>query len=576
MIVYNNIYRILLLIAISLPGISALAQMPVIAPPGSTAIYPEVGSSNRQLKLPQLDNLKSNSSGLTLPPVMPAEGEQVQLSSQLNVWVNRIELKGNTVFPEKTVNEIIAPYQGRSVSGIELQALRHKLTLLYIEQGYINSGVIIPDQTVSEGVIEFQAIEGKLTQVQVNDNSWLASSYVANRVIETQGTAFNVKKLRDRLLLLQQDQLIDNVNAVLGPGSELGESVLQLKIKEARPYQAGIRINNQRSPSVGSLFAEIYGTHRNFTGWGDSVELRLGTNGKQALEELAFTYQRPLTAADTMLQIYYRKSRSRVTERPFDDINIKSNSDTTGLSIEHPVFRTPQKTFSLKLGFEKQTSGTTLLGKPFSFSKGVQNGKSKVYVIRFAQEWLDRNQHSVIAARSTFDIGIHAFGATLNQTQPDGRFITWLGQFQWVKRIAESHQQIIFRYDMHLSDAPLLPLKKYAVGGASTVRGFRENTLVRDQGWVASLEYRIPLFADETGNSDWQLAPFFDFGESWNKHSDTPNPRSISSLGAGLLWNPKQKMYAQIYAAHPFQKISRQHHKLQDAGVHIDIGYSFF
>lgn len=39
-----------------------------------------------------------------------------------------------------------------------------------MNEGYINSGAVIPDQQVIEGRITFKIIEGELTQVEVSGN----------------------------------------------------------------------------------------------------------------------------------------------------------------------------------------------------------------------------------------------------------------------------------------------------------------------------------------------------------------------------------------------------------------------
>jgi hypothetical protein len=101
----------------------------------------------------------------------------------------------------------------------------------------------------------------------------------------------------------------------------------------------------------------------------------------------------------------------------------------------------------------------------------------------------------VIAARSTFSLGVDALGATVNGGPvPDGQYLAWLGQFQWVRRFDDRGDQFVFRTDLQLAEDPLLPLEQFAVGGASTVRGYRENQLVRDNGFVTSAELRIPTF----------------------------------------------------------------------------------
>jgi len=57
--------------------------------------------------------------------------------------------------------------------------------------------------------------------------------------------------------------------------------------------------------------------------------------------------------------------------------------------------------------------------------------------------------------------------------------------------------------------------------------------LVRDDGFVASLEVRVPIWTAGEGLSV-QLAPFFDYGRSWNVDRGQSPPREICSVGIGL------------------------------------------
>ena len=87
-----------------------------------------------------------------------------------------------------------------------------------------------------------------------------------------------------------------------------------------------------------------------------------------------------------------------------------------------------------------------------------------------------------------------------------------------------------------LSDAPLLSLEQISVGGRYSVRGYRENTLLRDQGILTSLETRLPVVRDTFFADYLELAQFFDFGRGWNRNRPTIDPKQIYSVGAGLRW----------------------------------------
>ena len=121
--------------------------------------------------------------------------------------------------------------------------------------------------------------------------------------------------------------------------------------------------------------------------------------------------------------------------------------------------------------------------------------------LRFAQEFVYRTRSQVIAARSRFSFGLDALGSTIHDNDlPDSQFFAWLGQFQWVRQFDAlkpasgiPDTQVIFRSDVQLANKPLLTLEQIALGGRYTVRGYPQNTLVRDNAFLASIEARIPI-----------------------------------------------------------------------------------
>ena len=135
-------------------------------------------------------------------------------------------------------------------------------------------------------------------------------------------------------------------------------------------------------------------------------------------------------------------------------------------------------------------------GDPFTFSPGVQGGEATVSVFRFVQDWVKRSPNQVLSFRSTISFGVDCCGATINDAAgvPDSQFTSWLPQFQWVRRFGKRGHQVYVRFDGQMSSAGLLPVEKFTVGGLDSVRGYRTNQLVRDQGYTASFQYQLPIF----------------------------------------------------------------------------------
>ena len=66
--------------------------------------------------------------------------------------------------------------------------------------------------------------------------------------------------------------------------------------------------------------------------------------------------------------------------------------------------------------------------------------------------------------------------------------------------------EILTSLTAQLTPDSLLSLEQIGIGGINTVRGYRQNQLVTDNGILGSIEVRIPLTSDP---SLLQLTPFF-------------------------------------------------------------------
>ncbi len=574
------------------PIVRALFLIAIICFPAGAraAVVDPTGRSGEAPTLPQDFQPPKPQPGTLLPPApLAPTGDPIP---GLRVFVREIKVTGSTVFSADELGKLTAPYLNREVTSEDLEALRVALTLLYVNNGYVNSGAILPDQKVADGVLNYQIIEGSLTGIDVRGNRWFRSSYFQKRFLLDAGPPLNVNALQQRLQLMLEDSRIQRLNAELRPGVARGEGILDVRVEEPRPYRLSFEYNNYQSPSVGEDRGIVALEHRNVTGNGDVFTGQYGrSRGLDPL--LDFKYSFPVTARDTILSYQYRRNTFSVIEQPFEDLDIESKSDVYTLSVRHPIYRTLNNEIALDLTGERLSHKTTLLGEKFSLEPGARNGRTAVTALRPGLEWVYKSQNQVIAARSRFSFGIDAIDATVNDNGlPDGKFFAWLGQFQWVRRLGVLDSYFIFRSDVQLANDPLLSLEQISVGGRYSVRGYRENTLLRDRALITSFETRLPLIPlmrnffgvdlNSYGFQYLELAPFYDFGRGWNKELKTPQPQDISSVGVGLRWAVAYPWLVtirpqfEVYWGHRLRKVFNPRDSLQDNGVHLQFVLGFF
>ena len=526
---------------------------PALVPPGQNA---------PQLQAPS-----------TLRPPVPFS----QTGGTPRIRVLEIRVTGNTVFNAGELEQLTAPYLGRDVTAEDLSALRQALTLKYFNAGYINSGALLPDQKVAEGVIEYRIVEGRLSDITVTGTEHLDSTYVRERLALGGAAPLNVNALQDRLQILLQGPFIERINAELAPGDRPGEARLNARVQEGPRSRWSATVDNDISPSLGQARVALRGQLLSPSGRGDILGWDLGY--AQGYAKASINYGIPISASDTTLDFFADVSRARVVEKPLNALDIQSSSRTVGLRVNHPVFHDARAQFSLAAGFDMRQSHSELLGTGFAFSPGVQpDGESKVSVFRFVQDYVGRDSTQVTAVRSTISLGVGAFGATnLGNGAPNGKFVGWLGQFQHARRLGKTDSQLVFRFDGQLTNKPLLPLEQFAVGGMRTVRGFRTNQLVRDYGYATSVEVRVPVMRGQDGTALLQIAPFIDMGGAWYKGRATDAPTTLSSAGVGLRYDPSPGLHAELYRASTFagRNVVNPSQSLQDRGWHLVVRADF-
>ncbi|MEO1377325.1 MAG: ShlB/FhaC/HecB family hemolysin secretion/activation protein [Cyanobacteria bacterium J06635_10] len=538
--------------------------------PPSTQPLPE-----ENLPLPPPSELLEPSPTPTIPQTTPP-GELPQ-----TINVNKIEIKGSTVFSQEDFEKIKAKYRDRPVTFAELLQLRSEITKFYVDSGYITSGAFLPIQKFQDGIVEIEVIEGGLEDIKIRGNRRLNSGYIRSRIASGAKKPLNRKKLLEALQLLQLNPLIDKLSAELSAGTSPGESLLEITIDETKTFNTQLSLDNARSPAVGSFRRQIQISEANLFGWGDAISAGYSnTDGSNAFD---FNYILPLNPRNGTLSFTYGISDSDVIEDPFSVLDIQSESRYYEISFRQPILQTPSKEFAVGLTASRRESKASLFDGeiPFPNSPGSDDeGRTRISAVRLFQEWTNRTSTQVFALRSQFSIGLDALDSTINSSSPDSRFYAWRGQAQWVRLLAPD-TLLLLRGDVQLADRPLVPLEQIGIGGQETVRGYRQDALLTDNAFFASAEIRFPIARFSGENNILQLAPFMDFGTAWNRGDSDDgagelDTNTLLSLGFGLRLQLQERLSARFDWGIPLITIDGEKDTLQENGLYFSIVYNPF
>jgi hemolysin activation/secretion protein len=553
-----------------LPAASTPAQVPRAAPPVEQLRRP----SEVPLPVPEPEQPPAR---LKLPQEPPLPSAPT-LSQGVRFEARGFRFYGNTLVSDAELQAIAEPFVGRSIGNAELDELRVRVTRRYVDAGYINSGAVIPDQDVSEGIVAMRIVEGRLGDIALGGTHRFDPDFLRARIRRGAPGVLNVNRLQEHMQVLLQDPLIERISAELGPGAELGEAVLRADVVSAPLFLAGVMFNNERSPVVGADQVEGFVAVRNLLGRGDIFSIRPGYS--EGLRDVAFAISLPLSAGGTTLHLRGQRTRSRIVESPLDQLDISARSRSLEIGLSQPIVTRPRQTLNATGWLVRRDTRNFFLDEPSPFIPGAPDGHLKTSVARLGLDGVDRTQDRVLAARLQVSYGLDAFGATISGAgTPDSRFTAWLAQAQWVQRIAALGGHTIVRAELQRANGTLPSSERYSLGGVDNVRGYREDLLVRDSGWLMSFEYRHPVGylpwsgSAAPGEGSIHLALFADVGRAWNRHDPAGGTR-IYSVGPGVRYEPVAGMELQLYYGKALKDVPTPTRTAQDRGVHFRLGYT--
>jgi len=211
-----------------------------------------------------------------------------------------------------------------------------------------------------------------------------------------------------------------------------------------------------------------------------------------------------------------------------------------------------------------------------------ENGEIRSSVLSLGQEYLQRNRQQVFSLRSQFNFGLDVLSPTILEEEPDSQFFSWRGQFSYLRLLNQPQttptigSTILLRSELQLSADPLISTEQFSLGGATSVRGYRQDALLTDNGFLAAAELRLPIAHFSKINATLQFTPFIDFGTGWNADDEDTEFSTLIGTGFGLLLQTPERLSARIDWGIPLINDEAEGGSLQEDGVYFQLQYDLF
>lgn len=423
--------------------------------------------------------------------------------------IKEILIYGNTILSEFSINRIKNKYIGEK-GGENVLNFVKELENLYLEKGYIATRVKIDmeNSNFKDGKVICAVIEGYIENIEIKGEKNKLRVFTSFPV--RSGKILNMKDL---------DQGIENLNSIAAndakldilAGKDLGGSIIEISNKKSKKISGSINYNNLGQKSTGEERMKFAVTIEDFLGINDSFtssyQRKLGRERKyKDSENFSFYYRVPFRYWDISI---IKDQSEYITPVKAVGYDYKSRGVSKNMN------------YSIRRILHRNDTGKTSIGVTLT-NKESKNyiddtmlvmSSRKLSVLKIDVGYQRRLFNGMFSGEVAYHEGLKRFGAERDDweykdfTSPKAQFQKYTTDLNWYKpfRIGEQNFSYKFSFSGQYSDDILYSSEKLSIGDDTTVRGFKENSIMGDKGIYIrneiaySYKFLEPFIAYDTG-----------------------------------------------------------------------------
>ncbi|WFU19655.1 ShlB/FhaC/HecB family hemolysin secretion/activation protein [Bradyrhizobium sp. CB3481] len=441
------------------------------------------------------------------------------------------------------LREQLTPFLDRPLSRKLIAEVQAKVAAVYREAGRPFVSITLPPQEVSTGLLQLRVIAFKVAGIKVTGAA--PENYPQNRIRLVPGQEIDARKLETDLDWANRNPF-RQVEAVFGPGKDLGMTDVNIQVTDRKPWQvyagyanSGTRATDRNRYYVGANgapSADIFASYQ-LTGsgnfWVDDGLFNRPDDAKYVSQA-----GRLLTPLGLRTSLEVVGDHVLTNERPNDLFRIKTQTSQASVIVRTALSNfAPPATGDLLGGVElKHQLRTTIFdGTP------VAEGRADVaqLVVGWNGRWSDNLGSNTLDVRLKSNPGgilsgnnSGAWSAFTNGRVTDVQ--TNLVTLEY-GRVTPLPKGLSLKSEVTVlaSSKPLPDTERVSLGGISTVRGYVSEDGVVDQALIL----RNSLYFSMPSMPSWMpgtLAPFLLADVGWGRDLLSKRDTTLSSLGAGL------------------------------------------
>ncbi|MHC1729276.1 MAG: ShlB/FhaC/HecB family hemolysin secretion/activation protein [Syntrophobacteraceae bacterium] len=444
-------------------------------------------------------------------------------------------IEGNSLLPEEDIQDALERLTGRNRGATDVETARNSLEQLYHRKGYPTVLVNIPQQTVTEGIITLEVIEGRIERVNITGNRY----YTMDRIREslpalTPGEVLYAPAAQKEITKFNENPDIKVAPTII-PGKVPGAVDVQLKVEDRSPLHGSVEISNRGSPDTTDLRANVAINYANLWQRDHSVSLQYQTSPEDLdeVQVVSATYALPVPwNVDHHLAVYGIWSNGNTAFG--EGFRTIGKGSVFGLRYVMPLPPYKQYAHNLVLGLDY---------KDFSEIDPTDASTSVTY-FPLSIAYTSVLPDSIGATQFTASLNMSFRGFVTDPSEFAAKRFEGKGNYLYGLAGVERTQDLPGGLKLHVrvggqvASEPLISNEQYSAGGMESVRAYKETEAQGDNAVGGTIELRgFEVFEKYgTGGGRIRLAPFlfFDFANLFVQEALPGQKEHLALRGTGF------------------------------------------
>jgi len=462
--------------------------------------------------------------------------------------IKRFDVQGNTLLSPEIVQAAVAPFTGKDKDFADIQRALEALEQSYRDRGYGVVQVLLPEQDITKGVVQFRVVQPRVGRVVIDGNKHFNAENVRRSLPSIkEGETPSSSEIARNLQLLGEHP-IKQTNVLLRSGAKEGEVDVNVKITDDKPWRAFFTLDNTGTSETGYYRTGVGYQHTNLFNRDQTLTAQYITSPTypSRVQIYGVGYRIPFYGLNSSLDLI--AGYSDVDSGNLQGLFNVSGAGTIGIvRWNYLLPRWGELDQKLAFGLDYR-----------EFNNDVESNNQQlvpditIHPVSLTYSGLRR----YAASEFSFFGGVsrNLPGGNDGDTEAfecprpsDGlcvrfpenataRYTIFRGGFNYVTQFSNEWQARVGANGQYTSDL-LVSGEQYGIGGPDTVRGYFLREVASDKGYSIQNEIYTPDVARALKASDdfrLRLVGFYDYGSVTGNGPGAISHQVLASAGAGL------------------------------------------